>query len=68
VNLITVAPAFKQQVEVVIRERCPFVFFAGSIPSGRDIAEVKAAGLKVICFARSSRWPGASSSRGSTPS
>lgn len=51
VNLITVAPAFKQQVEVVIRERCPFVFFAGSIPSGRDIAEVKAAGLKLVCFA-----------------
>jgi len=24
---------------VVIRERCPFVFFAGSIPSGRDIGE-----------------------------
>jgi enoyl-[acyl-carrier protein] reductase II len=49
VNLITVAPAFKRQV--VIREKCPFVFFAGSIPAGRDIAEVKAAGLKVICFA-----------------
>ena len=51
VNLITVAPAFKQHIEVVIREKCPFVFFAGSIPAGRDIAEVKAAGLKVICFA-----------------
>jgi enoyl-[acyl-carrier protein] reductase II len=51
VNLITVAPAFKQHIEVVIREKCPFVFFAGSIPVGRDIAEVKAAGLKVICFA-----------------
>ena len=51
VNLITVAPVFKEQVEVVIRERCPFIFFAGSIPSGRDIAEVKAAGLKLDCFA-----------------
>ncbi len=51
VNLITVAPAFKQHIEVVIREKCPFVFFAGSIPSGRDIAEVKASGAKVICFA-----------------
>ena len=38
VNLITVAPAFKQHIEVVIREKCPFVFFAGSIPAGRDIA------------------------------
>ncbi len=51
VNLITVAPAFRSQVEIVIRERCPFVFFAGSIPSGRDIADVKAAGSNVVCFA-----------------
>jgi enoyl-[acyl-carrier protein] reductase II len=51
VNLITVAPAFRQHIQVVIREKCPFVFFAGSIPSGRDIAEVKASGAKVICFA-----------------
>ena len=36
---------------MVIREKCPFVFFAGTIPSGKDISEVKAAGLKVICFA-----------------
>jgi enoyl-[acyl-carrier protein] reductase II len=51
VNLITVAPAFKQHIEVVIREKCPFVIFAGTIPSGKDIAEVKAAGAKVLCFA-----------------
>jgi len=51
VNLITVAPAFKDHIDVVIREKCPFVFFAGSIPSGRDIAQVKAAGTKLICFA-----------------
>jgi enoyl-[acyl-carrier protein] reductase II len=51
VNLITVAPAFKDHVEVVTREKCPFVFFAGSIPPGRAIAEVKAAGAKVVCFA-----------------
>lgn len=51
VNLITVAPAFKKHIQVVIREKCPFVFFAGSIPSGKDIAEVKAGGAKVICFA-----------------
>jgi len=51
VNLITVAPAFREHVGVVIREKCPFVFFAGTIPSGQDIAEVKAGGGKVICFA-----------------
>jgi len=37
VNLITVAPAFKQQVEVVIRERCPFVFFAGASRRGATL-------------------------------
>ncbi len=51
VNLITVAPAFREQVDVVVGEKCPFVFFAGTIPSGKDISRVKAAGLKVICFA-----------------
>ncbi|MEW6719637.1 MAG: nitronate monooxygenase [Thermodesulfobacteriota bacterium] len=51
VNLITVAPMFREHIGVVVRERCPFVFFAGTIPSGRDIAEVKDAGSKVICFA-----------------
>ncbi len=51
VNLITIAPAFRDQVRVAVREKCPFVFFAGGVPSGKDIAEVKAAGLRVVCFA-----------------
>ncbi|PWB64890.1 MAG: 2-nitropropane dioxygenase [Deltaproteobacteria bacterium] len=51
VNLITVAPNFKDQIEVVVREKAPFVFFAGSIPSGRDIEQAKTGGGKVICFA-----------------
>ncbi|MBI5418913.1 MAG: nitronate monooxygenase [Deltaproteobacteria bacterium] len=51
VNLITVAPNFKDHIEVVVREKAPFVFFAGSIPSGRDIEQAKASGAKVICFA-----------------
>lgn len=50
VNLITVAPAYQSHIDVVIREKVPFVFFAGSIPSGKDIERVKAAGLKVVCF------------------
>jgi enoyl-[acyl-carrier protein] reductase II len=51
VNLITVAPCFKDHIAVAVRERAPFVFFAGSIPSGKDIEQVKAAGAKVVCFA-----------------
>jgi enoyl-[acyl-carrier protein] reductase II len=36
---------------VVIREKAPFVIFAGSIPSGKDIEQVKAAGARLLCFA-----------------
>jgi len=50
VNLITVAPAYQAHIDVVIRERVPFVFFAGSIPSGKDIERVKQGGGRVICF------------------
>jgi enoyl-[acyl-carrier protein] reductase II len=51
VNLITVAPNFRDHIEVVIREKAPFVIFAGSIPSGKDIEQVKAAGIRLLCFA-----------------
>ncbi len=51
VNLITVAPNFRDHIEVVIREKAPFVIFAGSIPSGKDIEQVKAAGARLLCFA-----------------
>ena len=51
VNMITVAPNYRAQIDVVVREKAPFAIFAGSIPSGKDIEQVKAAGGKVICFA-----------------
>ena len=51
VNLITVAPCFRDHIDVVVREKAPFVFFAGSIPSGKDIELAKASGAKVLCFA-----------------
>ncbi len=51
VNLITVAPTFRDHIDVVVREKAPFVFFAGSIPSGKDIEQAKAGGARVICFA-----------------
>ncbi|HEY5996321.1 MAG TPA: nitronate monooxygenase, partial [Candidatus Deferrimicrobiaceae bacterium] len=50
VNLITVAPAYSSHIDVVVREKAPFVFFAGSIPTGKDIERVKAGGGKVVCF------------------
>ncbi len=51
VNMITVAPNYRAHIDIVVREKAPFAIFAGSIPSGRDIEQVKAAGAKVICFA-----------------
>ena len=51
VNMITVAPNYRAHIDVVVREKAPFAIFAGSIPSGKDIEQVKAAGAKVICFA-----------------
>src|SRR5512134_3160352 len=51
VNLITVAPSFRDHIEVAVAEKAPFIFFAGSIPSGKDIEQAKSSGAKVICFA-----------------
>lgn len=51
VNLITVAPGFRDQIDAAVREKAPFIFFAGSIPSGKDIEHAKAGGARVICFA-----------------
>ena len=51
VNLITIAPAYKQQVELVKKVTPPFVIFAGSIAREREIKVAKEAGAKVLCFA-----------------
>ncbi|MGE5190439.1 MAG: NAD(P)H-dependent flavin oxidoreductase [Gemmatimonadota bacterium] len=51
VNMITVAPNYRAHIDVVVAEKVPFAIFAGSIPSGRDIDQVKASGARVICFA-----------------
>lgn len=51
VNLITIAPAYKDHLALVARLRLPFVIFAGSFPSEKEIAAAKATGAKVLCFA-----------------
>ncbi len=51
INMITVAPNFRSHIGTVVRERVPFAIFAGSIPSGRDIEQVKSSGAKILCFA-----------------
>lgn len=51
VNLITVAPSYQAHIDIVCAAKVSFVVFAGSIPSGKDIARAKEAGCKVIAFA-----------------
>jgi enoyl-[acyl-carrier protein] reductase II len=51
VNLITLAPVYESQLELVCKLGCPFVVFAGSIPKKSEIKKAKRCGARVICFA-----------------
>lgn len=51
VNLITIAPAYPDHIKLVCEEKVPYVVFAGAIPKNEEVAQVKASGAKVICFA-----------------
>ncbi len=51
VNLITIAPVYKEQLQLVCDLKCEIVMFAGSIPKEPEIKKVKDTGAKVICFA-----------------
>jgi len=51
VNLITIAPVYKDQLQLVCDMHCELVMFAGSIPKDTEIQQVKDTGAKVICFA-----------------
>jgi len=51
VNLITIAPVYKDQLQLVCDMKCELVMFAGSIPKDTEIKQVKDIGAKVVCFA-----------------
>ncbi len=51
VNLITIAPAYQEQLKVIEELHLPFVVFAGSFPREKEIVAAKNAGAKVLCFA-----------------
>jgi enoyl-[acyl-carrier protein] reductase II len=50
-NIITLAPVYKDQLNLVCDMECEFIVFAGGIPKKNDIQQAKKAGAKVICFA-----------------
>ncbi len=54
VNLITIAPLYKDHLNIVKKQKLPFIIFAGSFPKEKEIAMVKESGAKVLCFASTS--------------
>lgn len=51
VNLITIAPFYRDHYNILLRKDVPFVVFAANFPKKPDIQGMKAAGKKTMCFA-----------------
>jgi enoyl-[acyl-carrier protein] reductase II len=51
VNLITIAPAYRDHLDLIERCQVPFIVFAGSFPRRSEILRAKETGAKVMCFA-----------------
>lgn len=51
VNLIVMHPQLSQLVDICIERRVSHVVLAGGLPQAATIGPLKAAGIKVICFA-----------------
>ena len=50
-NLITIAPNYKSHLEIAVKQKIPFIIFAGGIPKISEIQMAKYGGAKVLCFA-----------------
>jgi enoyl-[acyl-carrier protein] reductase II len=51
VNLITIAPSYKDHLKMIKEMKLPYIVFAGSFPKENEIAIAKETGAKVMCFA-----------------
>jgi len=51
VNLITIAPLYKDHLELMKKLKPPFINFAGSFPRRKEVAVAKETGARVLCFA-----------------
>lgn len=51
VNMITLAPAYREHLNLVCDMGLDFIVFAGGIPRKNDIKQAKACGGRAICFA-----------------
>ena len=54
VNLITIAPYYKEHLKVAIRNDVPFIVFAGNFPRQPEITMAKENGAKVMSFTSTS--------------
>lgn len=53
VNLITIAPNFNKQYEIIQSKNVPIVIFAGNFPKKHDVEGMKVKGKKTMAFASS---------------
>lgn len=51
INLITIAPAYHEQLAMLKEMKMPYIVFAGSFPKEKEILTAKETGAKVMCFA-----------------
>jgi enoyl-[acyl-carrier protein] reductase II len=51
VNLITIAPNYKDHLRVATENKVPFIVFAGSFPRAPEVKIAKQSGAKVMAFA-----------------
>ena len=51
VNLITIAPNYREHLAIAVEKGVKFIIFAGSFPRGFDIATAQSKGAKVLAFA-----------------
>lgn len=51
VNLITIAPNYREHLEIAIAKKVSHIVFAGSFPRGSEVRLAKKSGAKVMAFA-----------------
>lgn len=51
VNLITIAPYYREHLKIALENKVPFIVFAGSFPREPEIKMAKESGAKVFSFA-----------------
>ena len=50
-NLITIAPNYKEHLRIACKMEVPYIVFAGSFPKSSEVGAAKDSGAKVLCFA-----------------